>query len=38
MSPELRLALELGMGVLILIACAIGDYVNSKEGRYLDEN
>lgn len=36
MSPELRLILEIGLGVLVLIACAIGDYINAKEGCELD--
>ena len=36
MTPELLLGLEIGMCVVLLIACAIGDYLISKEERELD--
>lgn len=38
MTPELLLALEIGMCVILLAACVIGDYLISKEGDELDEN
>lgn len=38
MTPELLLALEIGMCVILLAACAIGDYLISNEEDELYED